>query len=369
MVTVTDVGSAKALIQNEKGETRKVPLDRFAFDPKKGDKCEIVKGRGGSMLHKVEDDDDYMYDDDPYGDGDQYDDQYDDQYGDGGDPYGDAYDDDDYQQPQPRRRGGRGQQPRGRTRQEQADYDDYAGVNDDGVYGSSPRSGQGDPGMNAHFDDVTHLYTAASGGEKTVVCPRCSTVYDRSMNNCPVCGAKKGRKGIGAFIVFSWILMLVVIGALMAVTLPKLSMLAQKAQDSHNALSALTENSNGEYKKSGSDDEADSENSNESYGDEAASNENGSMADNENGVASSSSNSNEYADGYSDGNVTSDGTVYGDSSSSDSASSDSGSYYSDAPVNATVVKRREQRLAPGRVVCSHRQHGCLQSPAAITSRA
>ena len=96
MVTVTDVGSAKALIQNEKGETRKVPLDRFAFDPKKGDKCEIVKGRGGSMLHKIEDDDDYMYDDDPYGDGDQYDD----------DPYGDAYD--DYQQPQQRRRGGRG---------------------------------------------------------------------------------------------------------------------------------------------------------------------------------------------------------------------------------------------------------------------
>lgn len=326
MVTVTDVGSAKALIQNEKGETRKVPLDRFAFDPKKGDKCEIVKGRGGSMLHKVEDDDDYMYDDDPYGDGDQYDD----------DPYGDAYDD-DYQQPQPRRRGGRGQQPRGRTRQEQSDYDDYAGVNDDGVYGSSPRGGQGTSGMNAHFDDVTHLYTAASGGEKTVVCPRCSTVYDRSMKHCPVCGAKKGRKGIGAFIVFSWILLLVVIGVLMAVTLPKLSMLAQKAQDSHNALSALTENSNGEYKKSGSDDEADNENGNESYGDEAASNENGSMTDNENGVASSSSNSNEYADGYSDGNVTSDGTVYGDSSSSDSSSSDSGSYYRDAPVNATVT--------------------------------
>lgn len=340
MVTVTDVGSAKALIQNEKGETRKVPLDRFAFDPKKGDKCEIVKGRGGSMLHKVEDDDDYMYDDDPYGDGDQYDnqydDQYDDQYGDGGDPYGDAYDDDDYrQQPQPRRRGGRGQQPRGRTRQEQADYDDYAGVNDDGVYGSSPRGGQGDPGMNAHFDDVTHLYTAASGGEKTVVCPRCSTVYDRSMRNCPVCGAKKGRKGIGAFLAFAWILLLVVVGALMAVTLPKLSMLSQKAQDSHNALSALTENSNGEYKQLGSDVEADSEN-----GNEVNSNENGSTAGNENGVASSSSsstNANEYADGYSDGNVTSDGTVYGDSSSSDSASSNSGSYYSDAPVNATVT--------------------------------
>lgn len=328
MVTVTDVGSAKALIQNEKGETRKVPLDRFAFSPKKGDKCEIVKGRGGSMLHKVEDDDDYMYDDDPYGDGDQYDDPY----GDGGGPYGDAYDD-DYQQPQPRRRGGRGQQ-RGRTRQEQADYDDYAGVNDNGVYGSTPRGGQGDPGMNAHFDDVTHLYTAASGGEKTVVCPRCSTVYDRSMKNCPVCGAKKGRKGTGAFIVFSWILLLVVIGALMAVTLPKLSTLAQKAQDSHNALSTLTENSNGEYKQSGSDEEADSENGNEPYDDEATSNENGSTAGNENDMASSSSSD---SDGYSDGNVTSDGAVYGDSSSSDSSSSDGGSYYSDAPVNATVA--------------------------------
>lgn len=334
MVTVTDVGSAKALIQNEKGETRKVPLDRFAFDPKKGDKCEIVKGRGGSMLHKVEDDDDYMYDDDPYGDGDQYDDPY----GDGRDPYGDAYDD-DYQQPQPRRRGGRGQQPRGLTRQEQADYDDYAGVNDDGVYGSSPRGGQGDPGMNAHFDDVTHLYTAASGGEKTVVCPRCSTVYDRSMRNCPVCGAKKGRKGIGAFIAFAWILLLIVIGALSAVMLPKLSTLAQKAQDSHNALSALTENSNGEYGKSGSDDETDSENDNEN-GNSVDSNENVYAAGNENGVASSSSSSSSadgHADGYSDGSVTSDGTVYGDSSSSDSASSDSGSYYSDAPVNATVA--------------------------------
>lgn len=339
MVTVTDVGKAKALIRNEKGETRKVPLDRFAFDPQKGDKCEIVRGRNGSMLHKVdpEPEDDYMYDDDPYGD---TDDQYDDDpYG--NDPYDDAYDD-DYDN-RPRRRGGRNQQPqqRGRTRQEQAEYDDYAGVNDDGRYANAPRSGQGAPGVNARFDDVTHLYTAASGGEKTVVCPRCSTVYDKSLKNCPVCGAKKGRKGVAAFIIFSWILAILVVFVLVAVLGPKFANMAKQAQASHNALTELTENSNGSRKNANKN--KNDENSNDEYD-----NENVNSNENDNASMNSNSNDNVYSDSdYSNGNVTSNGTVYGDASSASSSdaaatdsASDSGSYYSNDAVNATVVSNQ-----------------------------
>lgn len=336
MVTVTDVGKAKAIIMNDKGETRRVPIDRFAFDPQVGDKCEIVKGRNGSMLHKVDpepEDDDYAYDDDSYGDDPYGDDSY-------NDNYDDAYDDEYDNVPQ-RRPGRRGQQPqrRGRTRQEQEDYDDYAGVNDDGRYANAPRGGQGVPGVNARFDDVTHLYTAASGGEKTVVCPRCSTVYDKSMRNCPVCGAKKGCKGIAAFIIFAWVLAILVVGVLGAVMVPRFMSMAQKAQDSHNALTELTENSNVNRKNANVSGNANDENANDEYD-----NENGDSNESIDTTMSGNSNGTVYGDSdYSNGNSTSNGTVYGDVSSASSSytdttsnSNNSGSYYSDDTAHNTI---------------------------------
>lgn len=336
MVTVTDVGKAKAIIMNDKGETRRVPIDRFAFDPQVGDKCEIVKGRNGSMLHKADpepEDDDYAYDDDPYGDNPYGDDSYNDNYD---DTYDDEYDN------VPQRRPGRRRQQsqrRGRTRQEQEDYDDYAGVNDDGRYANAPRDGQGAPGGNARFDDVTHLYTAASGGEKTVVCPRCSTVYDKSMRNCPVCGAKKGRKGIAAFIIFAWVLAILVVGVLGAVMVPKFMSMAQKAQDSHNALTELTENSNVSRKNTNVSGNENDENANDEYD-----NENGDSNEIANTAMSGNSNGTVYGDSdYSNGNSASNGTIYGDDSSSSSSytdttgnSSSSESRYSDDSVHATI---------------------------------